>query len=95
MYVQQRTKIVMALIFAVLISLAVFGVSFYLFPGQQPSSNPTSTMQPGPYQPTWLSTQVYAILLLLSFVIAVTVTALILFFTKRRRQNKTKPLPSD
>jgi len=91
MYVKPKTKLFIAVIFAVLVSLTIVGVTYYLIPAQQPVSSSPSPVLPGPYstQQPFLSSQNYVWLLAISFIVAVGVTALTLLFLKRRRLRKS------
>ena len=91
MFVQQRVKMIIAVIFAVLVSLAIVGVTDYLFPAQQPVSSSPSPLPPGPYstQQPFLSSQNYVWLLAICFIIAVGVTVSTLLFLKRRKLRKS------
>jgi hypothetical protein len=91
MYVQPKMKSVIAVIFAVLVSLAIVGATYYLIPAQQPASSSPSPVLPGPYstQQPFLSSQNYVWLLAMCFIVAVGVTTLILLFLKRRRLRKS------
>jgi len=89
MYVKPKMKLFIAVIFAVLVSLAIVEVA-YLIPAQQPVSSSSSPL-PGTYstQQPFLSSQNYVWLLAICFIVAVGVTALALLFLKRRRLRKS------
>jgi uncharacterized membrane protein YjgN (DUF898 family) len=90
MYVKPKMKLFIAIIFAVLISLAIVEVTYYLIPAQQPVSSSSSPL-PGPYstQQPFLSSQNYVWLLATCFIVAVGVTVSTLLFLKKRRLRKS------
>lgn len=67
----QRTKMIMAIIFAVMLTSIIVGASYFLFPSKQSLSLP-------------LSSQMYALILGTSFVIAVATAIGIMLLAKRR-----------
>lgn len=78
---------IMAVIFAVLATLMLVELTYYIFPTHQaePSLPP-----PGPYstQAPLLSSQNYVLLLAASFIMAVGATVAIMLLTKWNRQRK-------
>jgi|GEM_PF-3809012 len=68
----QRTKMIMAIIFAVMLTSIIVGASYFLFPSKQSFSLP-------------LSSQMYALILGAGFVIAVATAIGIMLLAKRRK----------
>lgn len=88
MQISEKIKIMLAVMSAIIVTLTLVGLTYFIFPSQRDTPFPP----PGPYPipAPLISSQTYALLLIVSFITAIGATVVILLLIKYTRQRIDK-----